>query len=272
MRWAGGTSAVCAMLAWGCSSTPLAQSRSGEGEISVTLIREVDRNGRDIGTDYDVEAFWRSGPSYAAQHGCTTTQSGACGVTVCPAAPEESVPQSSSLDAGSLSFAENGAPLATLDYDSATASYVTGVGSTALFASGEVSVSGSGGPDVSAFSAVSLPAPSTFSVAEPVCSDGMCAPSSIAQGMPVAWAGGAPGTVSVSFGAQSNEQLVGIACEYDAELGSVTIPGETLAQLPSSSAVFQISAFNELRFQLGEMQTSFVVWRLGPEGSVAITP
>jgi hypothetical protein len=276
MRWAGGISGVCALAALGCSSTPLALSRSGEGEISVTLLRQLDQSGRDNGTVYNLNALWRPGPTYVVQHGCTTTPSGPCMVTACNIPPGASDAPSSSLDAGALSFAENGAPVATLVYGAAVPgtapSYATGVGSTALFASGEVSVSGSGGADLPAFSAVSLPAPSAFSVVEPVCSAGMCAPSSAAQGMPVAWTGGNPGTVYVYLSAQTDAQLVAIACEYDSQLGRVTIPGETVAQLPSSSAAFQISSFNELSFQLDEMQTSFVVSRLGLEGSVPITP
>ncbi len=279
MRWVGGLSAVALRLASGCSSTPLSQARAGSGDISVTLLRNADQSGQITGTTYDLNAVLRFGPSYVTAHHCSVIPTGpACAVTVCSTAP---LPVddvlSAPLDAGTLSLSVNGEPVAVSNFGpvlaGAASTYSTGVGASSHVGGGEeLSVHGSGGVDLPAFSTGSLFAPAPVEVTEPACPQGQCQ-ASIAQGFPVVWTGGTPGTVQVSISAQGKDSLAAISCLYDSASGSATIPSDALALLPKSVlGAIGVSSTVESHFQLAQLDTTYEVSQLGLSATILIAP
>ena len=222
--------------------------------------------------NYDLTAVFATYPELTReQAAASVTTVGDCTasvVTIDPNAPGGMVMPRSGLNAGAITVTGiRMPPTLLIDYvDKGTAgpSNYSGVrGDTRFFEDADViSVRGSGGPDLPAFKAQSLKAPSEIAVTAPSCVTGSCPDVDHSKDLLFTWENGGDGKVDVLFETVADAKVVLLECKFDAAKGKGTIPSSLLAKLDvvdgeNVSGIEQITPIDELTFLVGDVSTTF---------------
>lgn len=251
---------------------------AGQGFIQVTQTTGIDA--------YDATATFESFKGLVGQGQgpgkSTCTTSGGCKACVIPVATGDAgaVPITrNGLDAGAIKVTGAGASKATLTYGPITqttfSDYAMVNGQTPFFTGGDsVSVTGAGGPDLPAFPAETVVAPSAIVLTAPVCTLAGCADVDRTKDMAVSWTGGGAGKVTVTLETLAPDSVTILTCDFDAAAGKGTVPLATLALLgkagdPNISGVEGFSASNKKDFTVGDIPTSFEL-NIGVVGTLLI--
>ncbi len=236
-----------ALACFGCSSSSDVESSGGR---TGTIIVSEAFSGENT-TSYELSASWL--PS-VEDSGCSLTTIGSCLVVSCSSG---SVDDSTSLDAGQLSFTSSSGATAMLSL-SGTSSYAS-QSSGSFFAPGDtVTVTGAGGADLPAFAPVSLVAPDAATLLTPACSAGSCPGFDRTQDLTLTWSGQGTGLLEINLGGTTQAQAA--TCSFDLSAGTGTVPAPVLAVVPSSAALtLTVQAVSSTQFTLGGSPTAFIV-------------
>ncbi len=195
--------------------------------------------------------------------GCTESVIGPCKIAACPASAGMPVTE---LNAGPITVTGSGpdSPVA-LSYGQQTpggpAGYPPATGASPFCSSGDtVTASGGGGPDLPAFAAQSIVAPSDIAVTSPACAAGACQDIPRSMDAIITWSGGTAGKVSVAYVTATDAGSKILACSFDASAGTGTVPSAALMQLDvGSSAGFfgsmLITPIDSKEIMVGSMPT-----------------
>lgn len=242
------------------------------GVISVTQAHVKSEALMIDSANFDVSAVFATYAELTReQAAATVTTSGDCTATVLvidPKAPR--VQPSPGLNAGTITVTGIGVPpTAVLEYTPGAPvgpSNYTGVrADTRFYEDGDVlTVRGAGGPDLPAFQAQSLTAPSEIAVTAPSCVTGSCPDVDHTHDLLVAWENGGAGKVSVLFETVADAKVVLLQCKFDAQTGKGVVPTALLAKLDpvdgnTVSGIMQISPMNEVTFPVGDVSTTFSI-------------
>lgn len=189
-------------------------------------------------------------------------------VTVDPSAPRVTPP--SGLNAGTITITGIGMPSTYVaNYlDNGTkgpSNYSHADAATRFYQDGDVlSVRGTGGPDLPAFGAHTLAAPSDIAITAPACVTGTCPDVDHTQDLSVAWENGGAGKVDVLFETIADVKVVLLECKFDALAGKGVVPASLLAKLDvvdgeNVSGIEQINPIDEKTFWVGDVSTTFSI-------------
>ncbi len=207
----------------------------------------------------------------AEQAAATVTTVGDCTATVLTIDPNADPPMPpSGLNAGTITVTGIGVPPAYVaDYmdngDRGPSNYAHADGETRFYEDGDVlSVQGTGGPDLPAFSIQTLAAPSDIALTAPTCVTGTCPDLDHTKDLAVEWENGGAGKVDVLFETVADAKVVLVECKFDAQTGKGIIPATLLAKLDvvdadSVSGIEQISPIDEKTFLVGDVSTTFSI-------------
>jgi hypothetical protein len=200
----------------------------------------------------------------------TVTTAGDCTATIVAVDPDAGPARRvSGLNAGSITATGNRMPGSiTVDYgpngDAGPANYTDERGNTKFYEDGDViTIQGVGGPDLPAFHAVSLVAPSEIALTAPTCT-GSCPSIDRTMDMLVTWENGGAGKVLVTIETVADTEVALVQCKFETSVGMGTVPSSLLGMLgdttdPSVAGVMQIDPINEVTFPVGNVSTTFTI-------------
>lgn len=241
------------------------------------VVGEITLHQNTVGPMAAYDAFVAFGATTSASM-CTTTAMGSCSYVVCPSADGDggTPMEISTPNAGTVTITGTGAP-AMVTYGAVgdgVMAYEPVDGQTRFYNPGDIiTVTGAGGPDLPAFGAQTVVAPSDIAVTSPVC--GMTCPDlDRTKDLLVTWTGGGAGGVDVVLLAASDTATVLVTCTFPASSGTGSLPTAVLMKLPMGGDVVGLQSViptNHTDFTVGTVKSRFVVTGSIKQGSFAVS-
>jgi hypothetical protein len=212
--------------------------------------------------------------------GCTKTMVAGCFATSCPVVMGI---LRSSLNAGTITVTGTGpSSPATLTFgpfggDAGINGYKGVDAPSKFYNDGDtLSASGAGGPDLPAFAAQTLVAPTDIVLTAPACANVVCANFARSTDATLTWTGGGAGNVGVTYITDTDNGSKTLSCSFAAAAGTGTVPSAALMMLdvgtaPGFTGVEVISPNNSKTFMVGTLPTLFEAQGSGIEGSFTTT-
>jgi hypothetical protein len=238
--------------------------------------------------NYSVDAAFTRFPSSQPANGivCTAATIGACATSVCTFPDSDGgsplAVTGTPLDAGTITVSGPGASLAMLTFGPLPQQmnqqgYATASGMTQFFSGGDsLSVVGSGGTDLPAFTAQKVVAPNDVVLTAPACTGLACPDLDRTQDLAIGWTGGGAGYFSADFETVGSTSSSAVLCKFDAKGGAGTVPEAALALLGDTrdgvtTGVEIFLTSNEVTFDVGAIPTTFSVLGAGSEALITVS-
>lgn len=258
----------------GASATPAggATAQVSRGLVLITQAAHYSEGlMRDIANASLAVSFATRAEAMREQGASTTTIDGDCSAYVLIVDPN-AVPaaRTSGLNAGVITVTCNRLPPTfAADYvdngAKGPSNYGHAEADSRFYGDGDVlSVQGSGGPDLPAFDAVTLAAPSNIVLIAPACATGTCDDVDHTRDFSVEWTEGGAGKIDVLFETVAETKVVLLECKFDAQAGQGVVPASLLAKLDvvdgsNVSGILQITPVDEKTFPVGDVNTTFSI-------------
>jgi collagen type VII alpha len=259
----GGSSGASGSKSIGIIS--VSQSEIVAGTFQTTAIASFSKASGQVSSD---------GPK------CTTSNEGACVVSVCDltpppdggAPPPSDAGMAKAPNAGEITISGGDTPISlTVE---ANGTYKAFSAPKKAFSSGATLVAKAPGADVPAIDQ-SLAAPSAISVTAPMCASAMCGELDTAADFAPKWTGGTAGKVTVTLSNTTKVKATTAICTFDAASNGGTVPKAALAGFSkdaTATTIVSVSASSIKTFTAGEYEVTYSIGGGGQSGLIKVKP